>query len=1569
MATRSTDGWAEQFSSYINRHESPLSVISPNKTTSLCSNGKLQSVLAKAKEVINSLDLDHEPRLITLAFHLLYTRANDTRESLDIIRKHMAYIVKLATNQKPDCSRQELSLLAGVLCDSKKLDTLKWPQLLHCHINRKKFPPSIVASFYFFVIQGVLQDVSTLLHVLVLDPSKQSILWDVARSFLSASRFSLAIVDAGPALQAKYLKNKAKMLLGFIKITLFLLSKKPCENLTTLNLAWELKLLETEYLLGQTPSNDETIQKSASNLTLKEFVKDYQNSFGIVHAVPKPQSLTTTATSAPLLLPPKKLKTPQRDSQDIEINLKINKYLELLHQEHPELDSTLEIISFLKSYKKDGNTLGKLLHALLPDLVLILKKQNLEAQILQLSRLCFEFGNSHTSYFSLQYSAILDMSSCLTIQSPRDLKRTRKRIEFSLWKIIKSDYTELCKKLTVAYFESVHELDIDSSVCRLVSELISKDLELVFLFFGASLRFSPKEQSYLFDQILPSLAETLLDEQHHIPKIIYTQIGTNCSSTSLLKMAMLFKMHVDVADIEVTTTTESLMVATIETYNLVRGYFQKDLLKKIYCLVSAWLEEETSDAKSEEALFTQALNNLFEAGFYSMSREIIENVSKTGRTFDLSSQYNLDLLHCQCMVKMKQLDQIPFLLTEAGATLKKLNQSQDHPPVSASDAIRWKFQQIEYFFATNDTQKLETKLIEVNGIMRKNEFLLDSSCSSMSLDDRLNSILALAQYLLYASNYHFDTGSFGNAGSNVQFSLKLVRSLLRRSDDAPQSTMSRSLNMMRAALRLAFKVYSHVGLSREALKYLKDLQKLGESGLSPIKSICDHFHLSTSFVYAGQDGIANAIHDHYSAIKKQFDFLALDFCQNLSLAALESKKIERTLEDELALQFAFEILSSYISASSNSNQALSPVEVNDAILCLSLCCSSKTIGGSSYVSEMAKVNKNVMLYKAVNVLRYEMETITVSHKAKIATLSSFGGPVLPSAPTQTTNSATINWLIECKDCLLKMTRADYISCLDTRQKQEVYHLLRLCLMTLSCTLSENQLASDTSDLLLTLEDLSRDSPYHLHHEVSGPTENDVPEISPSVNEATLLIQGAISTEQLKTLLPKGWAIISLDICSISGDLLVTKIHLGQAKPILVNIPFNRVSFGCSFEDVSQKLKNIIEQSNKSTKFDVTSLVKTKEDRKNWWRLRFSLDLELHDLLEGLDERLFGGLQSVFGTNASYASAPRAFERDMSFMWRDIFESLPADWTIDRTVLDLFYDLNPFDPQGFYKEKLLEDLIEFTCPRLNIMATPDQVSNLAHNLEPLYQKNRNTDRKGHTVLILGDQCSQIPWESMSCLRGKSVSRMPSYNMVQDMLKKHHQYLKIDEDEKSSSISYVVNPGMDLKRTESIFGPLFSSMKHASGICGRVPTENELRSLIISSKVYVFMGHGGGEQYMRLSSLTKGLETERQGTTLPPALLMGCSSCAFESNGRLPTLSNVFEWLVRGSPAVVANLWDVTDKDIDSFTMELLQSWGLLHNEESMNLSDAVKESRNVCVLKYLNGAAPVVYGLPLYFDQL
>ncbi|CAN1263569.1 ESP1 [Linum perenne] len=139
-------------------------------------------------------------------------------------------------------------------------------------------------------------------------------------------------------------------------------------------------------------------------------------------------------------------------------------------------------------------------------------------------------------------------------------------------------------------------------------------------------------------------------------------------------------------------------------------------------------------------------------------------------------------------------------------------------------------------------------------------------------------------------------------------------------------------------------------------------------------------------------------------------------------------------------------------------------------------------------------------------------------------------------------------------------------------------------------------------------------------------------------------------------------------------------------------------------------------------------------------------------------------------------------------------------------------------------------------------------------------------------------------------------------------------------------------------------------------------------------------------------------------------MGCSSgCLTLTGSYIPEGAPLY-YLLAGSPVVVSNLWQVTDKDIDRFSKAMLDAWmqersnaytdsarcNLTKEFESMSIKNVGKgrkkvskkkaskpedcdhdgssnhrpmvgsfiaQAREACTLKYLIGAAPVCYGVP------
>ena len=66
------------------------------------------------------------------------------------------------------------------------------------------------------------------------------------------------------------------------------------------------------------------------------------------------------------------------------------------------------------------------------------------------------------------------------------------------------------------------------------------------------------------------------------------------------------------------------------------------------------------------------------------------------------------------------------------------------------------------------------------------------------------------------------------------------------------------------------------------------------------------------------------------------------------------------------------------------------------------------------------------------------------------------------------------------------------------------------------------------------------------------------------------------------------------------------------------------------------------------------------------------------------------------------------------------------------------------------------------------------------------------------------------------------------------------------------------------------------------------------------------------------------------------------------------------------AQVANLWDVSDKDIDRFSLAVLDAWVLGSGDKpgSESLADVLPAARGACKLRHLVGCSPVCYGVPV-----
>jgi separase len=220
-----------------------------------------------------------------------------------------------------------------------------------------------------------------------------------------------------------------------------------------------------------------------------------------------------------------------------------------------------------------------------------------------------------------------------------------------------------------------------------------------------------------------------------------------------------------------------------------------------------------------------------------------------------------------------------------------------------------------------------------------------------------------------------------------------------------------------------------------------------------------------------------------------------------------------------------------------------------------------------------------------------------------------------------------------------------------------------------------------------------------------------------------------------------------------------------------------------------------------------------------------------------------------------------------------------------------------------------------------------------------------------ALLLGRHAHRVPWESLPCVlyHEISVTRVPSLKLVALQAAK-----RLPRSVDPSSAFYVLNPAGDLPSTESTFGPLFSKLAWP-GLVGTQPDAEVIERAMLNKDLFVYCGHGSGLEYYNYESLVEDGKPCRSSL-----LLMGCSSGELNDDGDMDPNGVPYHCVAAGAGAVVANLWNVTDRDIDRFLMALLDG---VVGRGPQHLGAAVSIARKACKLRYLTGAAPVTYGFP------
>lgn len=591
-----------------------------------------------------------------------------------------------------------------------------------------------------------------------------------------------------------------------------------------------------------------------------------------------------------------------------------------------------------------------------------------------------------------------------------------------------------------------------------------------------------------------------------------------------------------------------------------------------------------------------------------------------------------------------------------------------------------------------------------------------------------------------------------------------------------------------------------------------------------------------------------------------------------------------------------------------------------------------------------------------------------------------------------------------KNALSSLTELDSmaLALLSAPQTHLLVYTLSLALSMLSAITPP--IGVSFSPLRLTrslcyVEESLRFAPFIKERLISSASENTnllLPDLTiPKENDSGIATDQLFS--RLLAVLPSTWSVVTIDFCAFSGDLLLGHLRAG-ATPFMIRLPVRRFSgrdvgeSTMTLEDAAREFADIVEKNNALTRFSRDNKILDASAKRKWWKERYLLNARLELLLGDMQRTWVGGFRGLMSPGFR-SVIPKSFVRRLG----KIFCSIPSrrrirNFEIDENVAALFLALG----QGFETDAL-EDLIYFVLDTLSFRGEENaydevDIDQIYVDVEELLKQYKSMD-DGHLVLVVGKSCQNIPWESLPCLEKRSVSRMPSIELLLDALdgRKGDRFAF---SKTRMTGSCILNPGKDLKRTQDVFEErLKADLPTWKSLVGKPPSEEFFHSSLVDSDLFVYIGHGGGEHYIRNSKLKK--IPSSTGKKCAAALLLGCSSGSLKDNGQLEPNGTVFSYLVAGAPMVLANLWDVTDKDIDRFSIAVFEKWGLFENEsdkenqkfcgineqnvtgrvakriissgEGMNICEAVASSREVCLLRYLNGAAPVVYGLPYFLE--
>ncbi|EIW70220.1 hypothetical protein TREMEDRAFT_29861 [Tremella mesenterica DSM 1558] len=476
-----------------------------------------------------------------------------------------------------------------------------------------------------------------------------------------------------------------------------------------------------------------------------------------------------------------------------------------------------------------------------------------------------------------------------------------------------------------------------------------------------------------------------------------------------------------------------------------------------------------------------------------------------------------------------------------------------------------------------------------------------------------------------------------------------------------------------------------------------------------------------------------------------------------------------------------------------------------------------------------------------------------------------------------------------------------------------------------------------------------------------------------------------------SILPPEWAVISINVTDDRNTMFVTR-HQKDHEPLVFCLPLDRQGRRegdddlFTFDAAISELKSIIEASDQSAR-SAKDVADTTAAKKDWWAVRQALDRRMKTLVETIEFCWLGAFKTIFSSRQGRST--KKLKEFRTKLDRIFAYALSGNGIaiskhqvhLDDALLECFITLSSKS-----RDEEIEDLVYFILDIYQFHGVPvalaeldiDQIGvDVKSLLAEIDTTNATPTEPEHLFLALDKNVFPIPWESLPILRGRPISRIPSLPFLLDQvnlgLHLHPGSDPAKRSVNSKKTFYILNPSGDLKRTQESFEPWIDSMTKRSGwkgIKGRPPTELEYTTALKENDLVLYFGHGGAEQYVRSKAIAH----------LPKCasvMLWGCSSGELRDAGDLDRYGTPWDYVMGGCPSLVANLWDVTDKEIDHLSTSVFQRLHLNPSHVSTSRKpaliplaqisnvQAVNSARDDCKLCYLTGAAPVVYGVPIW----